>query len=440
MRFVITLAAAAACALAPPAAAAQPGPAAQVAEADARQRVSAVFDRLKAKGYSGAAAVTLKGRPVFAGASGEAAPGRPWRVEMASDIFSIAKTVIAIAIMKTVEDGKVSLSDPLSKWFPDTPADKAAITVQQLLTHSAGLVDTPEGIDEDYTRVGADEYRRKVLAEPLTYPPGTGRRYCNSCFSILAMIVEKASGRSFHDYLRDEVLRPAGVKASYDPMAFPVGMVSSGKRDDTLKWNDIQSEGDASKGPFWFLWGAGGLYASMPDLARLADAFMAGRIVSRRSVALMLADYGPDGPGSSQGLGWVVVKTKRGTSYAWHNGGGVYGGSALRHYPEIGLTVATVSNSRAPSSYRMAREIAEALLGPDDDAPVVSREGALPADAPESRLYADFVRAAYGSREDQLAFMRARFTPAFMGDAARQERLLFFFTTSAATTRLRPNR
>lgn len=415
-------------------------PAPDARTADVRERVERAFRTLKDEGYAGSVAVTYRGVLVYSAASGESSPGAPFRTDMASDIFSISKPVTAMAVVRLSEQGRLSLDDPLSKWFPEAPPDKAGITLQQLLIHEAGLVDTPPDIDEDYTRIDAPTFRRKIFDQPLRFAPGTDEAYCNSCYSLLAMVVEKASGRSFFAYLQDEVLAPAGVTASYDPASFPVGRVSNGRRDDNGVWTDIRTEGDMSRGPFWFLWGAGGLYATMPDLARLADAFAAGRIVSPAGVALMLKPHEgrPGEPGLHQGLGWVTVETQRGTRYVWHNGGGVYGGSSLRHYPEAGLTIATVANSTSPSAYRAARELAEAVLGPDDPPPTTTFPDALPQDSAEAGLYRDFAAAAFGSAEDRAAFMRKAFTPAFMGGPEKQARLNAFFDRFRGNYRAAP--
>ncbi|HEX8570130.1 MAG TPA: serine hydrolase domain-containing protein [Caulobacteraceae bacterium] len=341
---------------------------AEVANAPAARGEPALqgkFDALRAAGYSGAAVVTRNGRRVFGEAAGEAAPGVPFTTATAVDVASIAKPITGMAVAKLMDQGKLSLDDTLGRWFPDAPADKRSITVRQLLSHSAGVVDIPEGLT-DYTPINRESMLGKLLAAPLDFPPGTKSSYSNGGYQLLAFIVENASGREFFEFLEAEIFRAAQVVASYDPTRFPENEVARG-RGRHQGWIDVRSQGDPAKGPFWGLWGAGGIFISTEDMARLMDAYLAGRIVSPEAVRLAVTPVIRAGDYASETAGWTILHSRRGTPIISYTGGSGHSQASLRHYPEAGVTIATAGNTVAPGAIRVSRELAEPLIGPDFD-------------------------------------------------------------------------
>lgn len=350
---------AAACAAQPPAA----PPAAS--EADAAARLAAAYERLRANGLSGAVVVRKGGALVYAAGAGEAGPGIAFTPDTAIDIASISKPVTGMAVLKLVEQGRLRLDDTIGRWFPEAPKDKQAITLRQLLSHSSGIVDIPAGMT-DYTPVSSAAMGTKLLEAPLEFPPGSKWSYSNGGFGLLAFVVERASGQSLFAYLQEQVFARAGVAASYDPERFPGDRVAQARRDGG--WRDVRALAAARKGPFWGLWGAGGLFISAADLARLCEAFMAGRIVRPALVREALAPViAREEPGISWGLGWGLIDVDEPASparlFASHTGGSGHSNTDLRHYPELGLTIATVTNQGEGAGPRAARDLSRAWLG-----------------------------------------------------------------------------
>ena len=120
---------------------------------------------------------------------------------------SVTKQFTAAAILKLEEQGS---SAPIGR-FIGAPADKAGITLHQLLTHTAGL---PVYTGDDFEPAGRDETVAKMLAAPLRFPPGSDFAYSNAGYSLLAAIVVLASGEGYEEFLRANLFTPAGLEAT----------------------------------------------------------------------------------------------------------------------------------------------------------------------------------------------------------------------------------
>jgi CubicO group peptidase (beta-lactamase class C family) len=137
------------------------------------------------------------------------------RVPVSADTMfqsgSLGKQFTATAVMLQVEDGKLALSDPLTKFFPDAPAAWRNITVRHLLTHTSGIPDYTEGVVDlrkDYTE---DELAKFAFGLPLEFPAGTRWNYSNTGYVLLGIIVHKVSGSFYGDVLATRVFKPLGM-------------------------------------------------------------------------------------------------------------------------------------------------------------------------------------------------------------------------------------
>src|SRR4051812_26807899 len=122
-------------------------------------------------------------------------------------IASMTKGFTAAAILRLQEQGKLTVRDSIARFFPDAPADRRAVTVHQLLTHTAGFPRAWAGADI----ADRDLAVRAILARPLDRAPGTGFGYVDDDYELLAAIVEVASGTTWESYVERELLRPAGL-------------------------------------------------------------------------------------------------------------------------------------------------------------------------------------------------------------------------------------
>ncbi|HEV7593484.1 MAG TPA: serine hydrolase domain-containing protein [Gemmatimonadaceae bacterium] len=123
-------------------------------------------------------------------------------------IASITKSFTAAAVVRLQTQGRLTVRDSLSRFFPSAPVDKRAITLHQLLTHTAGLggTGTGGGVVE---RTGAV---RRILAQQLIYPPGDGYRYGDDDYELLAAVIEVVTGRPWQEVVQHELLDPARLR------------------------------------------------------------------------------------------------------------------------------------------------------------------------------------------------------------------------------------
>ena len=126
---------------------------------------------------------------------------------------SVGKQFTATAIMMLVEEGKIGLEDPLTKYFPDAPATWKQVTIRELLSHTAGFTDYPKNFDmrKDYTE---KDLLRIVEGIPLAFAPGTKWSYSNLGFLTLGIVIHKVTGEFYGDFLQERIFRPLGMNST----------------------------------------------------------------------------------------------------------------------------------------------------------------------------------------------------------------------------------
>ena len=144
-----------------------PGPAAGGEIDDRISDVNVYLARLEKLGFAGAVLVAEGDRTLLASGYGMAdrEAGRSWTPHTISTIGSITKQFTGAAILALSDDGRLSVGDPITKYFADVPPDKQSITLYHLLTHSSGIVDL-EGIG-DFDPIGRDEFVQRAMQQPL---------------------------------------------------------------------------------------------------------------------------------------------------------------------------------------------------------------------------------------------------------------------------------
>ncbi|WDI31162.1 serine hydrolase [Hyphococcus flavus] len=307
-------------------------------------------------GFTGIVAVSVNGRPPLYAGFGDnaAADGRPDKDTLV-DIGSITKTITGAAAMKLVDQGKLSMADRLSDFFPNTPEDKARITIHQLLTHSAGFTDA---VGDDLEYLSKGDFMIRAMDSSLLFEPGSGYAYSNVGFSLAAAIIEKVAGKSYADFLKDDVLRQAGItKIGYDKTfdARRSLLTQDGRAIDDASWG-----GSAH----WALFGNGGLVATAKDMIRFREAFVSGKVVSNAGIELAQAPLVREGEGvpSHYGYGLVIQdEPLLGRTY-WHNGGNPHFTSNLTDYSDYGLVIFTASNNPDINADIAAMVITEMLF------------------------------------------------------------------------------
>jgi CubicO group peptidase (beta-lactamase class C family) len=179
-------------------------------------------------------------------------------------IASNSKSFVAAAILKLQEQGKLSVNDPLTKFFKDVPSEKQSITVHHLLAHTSGLPHryAADGVEDREKAVQA------VLALPLGWKVGEGFHYSNDGYSLLAAIVEIASKRTFEDYLQAEIFKPIKLQSTglwgYEN-EITIAPVANLKNTETIRPTIYKAGKSVAN---WGYRGASGMYSTTHDLYR----------------------------------------------------------------------------------------------------------------------------------------------------------------------------
>jgi CubicO group peptidase (beta-lactamase class C family) len=359
------LIAAAALAAASPLAAQQTGP--LPIDQDPRQvaqRLDEHMKRLVPFGYSGSLLVAKGGHVVLAGGYGladreNAVPVTP---ETVFDIGSITKQFTAAAILRLEMEGKLSVTDPVSRWFPNVPADKQGMTLHHLLTHSSGLRDVFGG---DYEVAERDSLAGVILASELQWAPGTRYDYSNSGYSLLGMVVEKASGMPYEQFVREKLWIPAGMtRTGYRGVQWRPGELAVGYRNGE-RWGTPTDHLWAADGPYWNLRANGGVLSNVTDLFRWHRALEGDAILNAEAKGKLWTPHVPEDPeGSSHyGYGWAIMPTVRGTRLISHNGGNGIFFADFRRYVDEGVVVLVMSNTTESPAERTLTAVARTIFG-----------------------------------------------------------------------------
>jgi len=264
------------------------------------------------------------------------------------DLASVSKEFTAGAILLLQQDGKLSVSDPLSKYFPTFP-NGGAITLTNLLHHNSGLVDYNNfGDSPDFTSAynafmasGQTNYQPTVdqLATfPLDFAPGTNFEYSNTNYLLLGIVVAKVSGQTLRTFLQQRIFGPLAMTQTQQgqPVA-PVTDLALGYR--------------APSGPIVRAWqwnldwlaGPGGMTSTVGDLEKWDVAVRAPGIFTQASLNQMFAPGPFPQSVGAYADGWFIA-TLNGHQYIWHDGaiGGYQTMNAT--FPSDGLDIIILTN------------------------------------------------------------------------------------------------
>jgi CubicO group peptidase (beta-lactamase class C family) len=326
----------------------------------------------------GASVLVLRdGLPIFRRAYGladleariAAAPATNYR------LASMTKQFTAAAVLLLVENGRLTLDDPIRKWLPSLPAAADAIRIRHLLTHTSGLIDYEDVMPETTTTQLHDaDVLRLLETEDRTYfMPGTQYRYSNSGYALLALIVGRASGSDFATFLRQRIFHPLHMQAT---VAFEDGISSVANRayGYSVEGNAWKRTDQSSTSA---VLGDGGVYSSIDDLAKWDAALYDNRLLRPESLRSAFSPATKtDDPQVQYGFGWRITGES-----LWHSGETMGFRNVIVRFPTHRFTVVVLSNRDDPEPYFLALAIAKlylpsadavhaahAAVGPDPDA------------------------------------------------------------------------
>jgi CubicO group peptidase (beta-lactamase class C family) len=330
---------------------------------DLPARIDAVVREVLADQPSAGAAVEVlrKGRVVVAKGYGKANVELdvPMTERNVFRIGSITKQFTAAAILRLVESGKLKLDDDVGKLLPDAPLHGKHVTVAQLLTHTSGLKNYTE-LPETMKPLPLPPARLFALLkdQPFGFEPGQSWRYSNTNYYLLGLIIEKLGGRSYRDFLRDEVLARAGLKHTlYCDNDAIIADRAEGYAGDAKR---LKNAGPIDmSAPF----AAGALCSTVADLVAWSQALAGGKVVSPASYALMTTPVKTtDGKAPPYGFG-LALGDRDGHRKVGHNGGIPGFASALVSFPDDELIVAVLANTQGDVAQTAAARIVGVALG-----------------------------------------------------------------------------
>ncbi len=258
-------------------------------------------------------------------------------------IGSITKQFTAAAILKLAEAGKLSLTDPLVKYFPDIPNAKD-IPLHQLLTHTSGIhsfTDRPDFLQQVTQPTTPAKLIKSMQDDKPDFAPGKGFHYNNSAYFLAGEIVAKVSKKSFGTYLNETFFKPLGMKNTgiYDNAKPPAGAakgyeVTDGVAKPALEW-DMSWAG-----------GAGALYSTAADLFKWSEALHNGKVLSPESYKAMTTPVTlPEGVEGMR-YGYGLVMGELGGLPIIDHGGGLNGWSSdLLYFPAQRTTIVVLANA-----------------------------------------------------------------------------------------------
>ena len=245
-------------------------------------------------GFSGVILVVRDGEAVLDKAFGMAnrEEGIPNRTDT---IFGIGSTPIDfthVGILMLAQQGKLSLDDPIMKFFDNVPKDKRSITVEFLMTGRSGLQNfhgVPSDGNPDHAWIDRDEAMRRILAQELLFEPGNGREHSHSAWGVLAAILEIVSGESYQEFTKKRIFEPLGMVdtgfygATYPKkrMAVGYGMRSNGEINAPPYWGPTS----------WLVLGSGGQVSTVPDMRRFVSGMRAGKLLDAERRERLLSTW-----------------------------------------------------------------------------------------------------------------------------------------------------
>jgi len=254
---------------------------------------------------------------------------------------SMGKQFTATAVMMLVEQGKVGLDDPLTKYFPEAPVAWSQVTVRNLLSHTAGFTDYPDKFDfrRDYTE---NELLKIAEAIPLAYPPGTKYAYSNLGFLTLGILIHRTSGQFYGDFLHDRVFQPLGMSTTR--IISEADIIPN--RAAGYRWVNGHWKNQEWVSPTLNTTADGALYFSILDLAKWDAALYTEKLLKRSSLDQMwtVAKYKNGEPNSGHyGFGWFI-ESVHGHRVIEHEGQWQGFNTNISRYVDDKLTVVVLTN------------------------------------------------------------------------------------------------
>jgi len=270
---------------------------------------------------------------------------------------SIGKQFTAALVMLLVEDGKIALDDPISKYLPNVPEAWPKITVRHLLTHTSGLGDPFDKIDlhRDYT---SDELLKIDGTIPLRFAPGEKWAYSNMGYQVLGFLCDKVGGKFYGDQLRERIFRPAGMTTAR--IISERDIIPN--RAAGYEWVKGELKNQTWVSPLLNTTADGSLYLTVRDMARWDAALYGDKLLKRSSRDAMWTPVKlNDGTSHPYGFGWCLTPVAGHRCFS-HSGEWQGFATYIARYVDDRLTVIALANRAGANAGKICGQIAGRYL------------------------------------------------------------------------------
>jgi CubicO group peptidase (beta-lactamase class C family) len=339
--------------------------------------INSIFSGFKSDRAPGAAVLVIQtGRVVFERGYGVADLRSLRKIDSHTNfrLASCTKQFTAMAIMLLVHEGKLRYDQRLTDIFPEFPEYGKSITIRNLLNHTSGLLDYEDLMEQPSAATPPERISQikdggvlELLKEQKAtkFPPGTRWDYSNSGYVLLAMIVDKVSGRPFGSFLHDRIFAPLAMDntVAYEKGKNEVPNRAYGYTYEKGTWHETD------RSPTSATLGDGGVYSSLDDLAKWDRALEHHTLLSEAEAKAALTPVTvpdnsvrePDGAPAAYGFGWFLNPYK-GHRRMWHYGETVGFRTTIQRFVNDKLTIIVLCNRADPIPSYLALKVADLFI------------------------------------------------------------------------------
>jgi CubicO group peptidase (beta-lactamase class C family) len=323
------------------------------------QEIDTLMTTLSERGqFNGAVLVAKEGKIVYRSAFGKAnfQTGTDFTPETPSNIGSITKQFTAMAIMILGEQNKLKYDDLVSKYIPEFSRSlhlgKTSLT--HLLTHTSGIPDYGDlGIDD--SGLSQPALILAILSkEDLLSAPGQKYRYSNPGYALLAIVVERVSGKGFGDFLEQEIFKPIGMSNTF--------VYDSPRKKNAITAVGYDQFGQADDAGPTVIPGDGGIYSTVDDLFKWDQALYTDKLVRQSTLAEAFRPGKVEEGTSTYGFGWNLAE-EGGKMYVWHQGSQAGFRAFVGRYPTDRISVVMLTNKGNSKRMEINTAIQNILAG-----------------------------------------------------------------------------
>lgn len=297
------------------------------------------------------AAVIFSEGKKWVGTSGISHDTVTMKPDMVFAIGSITKNFVATLTLKLVEEGKLSLEDPLSKWLPEYPNVNSKVTIRQLLNHSSGIYmffsnnKIWDDLEADKSKIWTPQEVLTYIKEPY-FEPGEGFRYSNTNYLLLAMIITKATNSTLSSEFKKHFWQPLNINSARLSMEEEIPDNQAHIYGADPYWDMTYEPREAHES---ITYGSSGLFMTAEDLALWCNTLFEGKILKPQSLDEMLEflSFKPSGNMSGYGLGVQLFRKKysNGKKVYGHSGANIGTGVYMVYLPKHKLSVVVMKNN-----------------------------------------------------------------------------------------------